>query len=396
VRGLNSDNCLDPRKHSRPWVPSLDERPGVPDKAARTSCVGGKSAERLGIDSVLDVASAACHGAFQTRFDSWRIRDGWWFLLSWSEDQDWLAGGDKVRAEPKPGPDLRAAAERLRTWAQGFPPDGVEKPRNRAVRRSNPGHDDALQPLRRRGGQYKFMPDLLKVFIEKLQRAAGPYEGMVQELEMPLGDVGEVQLAMHGNELWTEFFHIFNDTRSTVTTTRVYCNVPKTGHALQVMDLITDEFQEDREIIEAKVAGPGEIRDDRIVGYCASNRSAERLAGVLAECAKTNPGCFVDKLPPLVKRVSPGIGIADEPPGVEIHAGQGARHSFGTFYSTLCWIALKSTPNVREKNADGRHFLDELTFSMRMLQINPLMPYRFPAKPQLEQYYREVVLRQSK
>ncbi len=101
---------------------------------------------------------------------------------------------------------------------------------------------------------------------------------------------------------------------------------------------------------------------------------------------------FSNSLPPLIRREGRGIGSADEPPEIEIFTGRGDRHSYGSFYSALIWVALKNTPNVGSRNADGRHMLDNLLFSLRVLRVDPRNPQHFPEASALEDWYRTSVL----
>jgi len=45
---------------------------------------------------------------------------------------------------------------------------------------------------------------------------------------------------------------------------------------------------------------------------------------------------------------------------------------------------LKTTPDVGKPTADGRHFLDNVLYIQRTLQVDPGTPQQFPARPQLE------------
>jgi hypothetical protein len=49
-------------------------------------------------------------------------------------------------------------------------------------------------------------------------------------------------------------------------------------------------------------------------------------------------------------------------------------------------MALKNTPNVSSSTADGRHMLDNLRWSLRMLGINPKDHLAFPQRAKLEAY----------
>ena len=47
-----------------------------------------------------------------------------------------------------------------------------------------------------------------------------------------------------------------------------------------------------------------------------------------------------------------------------------------------------ATPNVKLPTADGRHMLDNMLYSLRLLQVDPRNPQRFPQASALEAWYR--------
>jgi hypothetical protein len=90
----------------------------------------------------------------------------------------------------------------------------------------------------------------------------------------------------------------------------------------------------------------------------------------------------------LVRREGKGVGSADEQPEIPFVDADHQEGSFGSFYAALVWLALKTTPNLRSADAEPRHFLDNVLYSLRLLQIDPKRPSVFPAKEALEAWYR--------
>jgi hypothetical protein len=194
------------------------------------------------------------------------------------------------------------------------------------------------------------------------------------------------EIVVFGPELWTDFFHVFSSTRENVRT-RAYVHATNWPAGLEIMKVIVGQYSSIAGIVEAKVCGPGSQRVDTIVAYFSDGASRDALIKVLAKTAANRPALFTDSLPPLVKREAPGIGSSDEPPEIEIRQGL-SRHSFGSFYSALIWVALKSTPQVATPAADGRHMLDNMLYSLRLLRVDPRNPTRFPDAAVLEQWYQ--------
>ena len=230
---------------------------------------------------------------------------------------------------------------------------------------------------------------VLQSFVHSLTNAAGQYSIQPQSFNAQLSAFTDREIMIYGRDLWDDFFHVLSSPQPARTIrSRVYVHAANSNASINLMTLIIREFGYNSGLWEAKTAGPGSQRLDTIVCYLYDEASADSLVRTL----QTAPaGLFNDTLPPLVKRKAPGIGVADEPPAVEIYSGEGTRHSFGSFFSTLCWVALKTTPNVKSPNADGRHMLDNMLFSLRVLQVDPRNPQRFPQAGALEAWYQAAV-----
>lgn len=241
--------------------------------------------------------------------------------------------------------------------------------------------------------QAAFSLKTLTKFVAGLKKLAGTHEISPQSgvhHGSDLADFDEAAIGVYGADLWGDFFHVLASPRPAKDIrARVYVHASSPDASLEIMKVIVGQFGMNKGLWEVKTCGPGAIRLDTIVAYLYDAESAASLVQLLNATAEKKKAWFTDKLPPLVKREGPGIGSADEPPEIEIYRAQGTRHSFGSFFSTLCWIALKNTPKVMEKDADSRHMLDNMLFSLRMLEVDPAKPQRFPAAKKLAEWYKE-------
>jgi hypothetical protein len=247
----------------------------------------------------------------------------------------------------------------------------------------------------------------LKTFLADLAKIAGKYDVEIQQLvdkdkkTRTIKSLSPADRKANGPFLWTAFYHAICKDEPKGTVARVYVHAASTKASLELMTTIIGEFGKNKGLWEAKTCGPGSNRLDTIVAYFYDEESAKSLVEVLKGVQAKKKELFIDKLPPLVKRDAPGIGTAGEPPAIEvdIHTRHiidnddptgfkdPTRHSFGSFFSTLCWIALKETPKVDKDDADGRHMLDNVLQSLRLLEIDPVKAHRFPANAKLEQWY---------
>ncbi len=223
-------------------------------------------------------------------------------------------------------------------------------------------------------------------FIRGLRTAARGYPIHSQHFGRALSEFNDAAILVNGLNFWTDFFHVLSSPSPAKTIrNRIYIHATNAAASIGLMGVIIGQFRTNRGLWEAKTAGPGSMRLDTIVCYLYDLESADALVQKLSI---TSAAFFLDSLPPLVKRVARGIGVADEPPAIEIYKRGGARHSYGSFFSTLCWVALKTTPNIGTPNADGRHMLDNMLYSLRTLRVDPRNPQRFPDVGLLEAWYQ--------
>jgi hypothetical protein len=211
-----------------------------------------------------------------------------------------------------------------------------------------------------------------------------------------LDDYDDIAIDIQGHDLWNTFFHVIDTQRASShneTTARVYVHAINWASGLEIMKRIVGEFGKNTGLWEVKTAGPGEKRLDTIVAYFYDSASRDALVQFLVDMEVRHPGWFAVGLPPLVKQRGKGIGSADEPPQIKLVRGGDRRHSFGSFYAAIFWLALKTTPNLLAPKEEPRHFLDNVLYSLRLLQVNPADPQQFPAKSVLEAWYKNAFVR---
>ena len=226
-------------------------------------------------------------------------------------------------------------------------------------------------------------------FVRGLRRAAQQYPIYPQGFDDALSAFNDAAIRVYGRDLWTDFFHVLSSPRpARQIRSRVYVHSANATASIVLMQTIVGQFGRNMGLWEAKTAGPGSERLDTIVCYLYDKASGDALVQTLLTVANSQ---FADSLPPLVKRVGRGIGVADEPPAIEIYRSGGTRHSFGSFFSSLCWIALKTTPKIGTRDADGRHMLDNMLFALRTLRVDPGNPQQFPDAGALEAWYQRGV-----
>lgn len=233
----------------------------------------------------------------------------------------------------------------------------------------------------------RFKMSKLDKFLRQLRLVAGSHTVYCQSLQTSL-NLSSKFIKVHRWTLWVEFFHVLSSPQPAQSIrTRVYIHATNPLASLEILQRIVGQFGLVAGLWEVKTCGPGSRRLDTIVAYLYDTASRDALISVLLNLAKTKADLFTDPLPPLVKREGVGIGSADEPPAIEVYEGGGDRHSFGSFFSTLAWVALKNTPELRTPKADGRHMLDNMLYSLRLLRVDPRNPQRFPQASALEQWY---------
>jgi hypothetical protein len=220
-------------------------------------------------------------------------------------------------------------------------------------------------------------------------------------------DMNAATILVLGRALWRTFFHVSSG-GSTAVNKRVYVHCATMDAGLSLMTKAVGWMSSIQGFRSIKIAGPGSInRNDTIVAYVSDGPSQTALVQKFQDTAKTESGLFADGLPSLVKQVGRGIGTADEPPEMRILPKGKSNFSYGSFYATLIWLALKTTPGLGGTpklpagptgasssttsggEPDGRHFLDNMLYILRTLQIDPKNQDSFPARAQLEAFQRE-------
>jgi hypothetical protein len=226
----------------------------------------------------------------------------------------------------------------------------------------------------------------LEPFVVSIKRIGSGRGTYVQEI-LGIKDfegLTSTAIAISGRDLWRTFYHIIG---AGGATKRVYAHCQTIDTGLKIIEAAVGWMAEIPGIASIKICGPGAIeRNDTIVAYVLDATAQTALVQHIQEMSKQTSGLLAEGLPSIVHRVDRGLGISDEPPEIEVLSGKGTRHSFGSLYSTLIWMALKTTPNVTAATADGRHFLDNMLYILRTLQISPGAEQQFPAREQLEAY----------
>jgi hypothetical protein len=233
-------------------------------------------------------------------------------------------------------------------------------------------------------------PTRLMMFVAQLKNLAQPYSIKCQEYGKFLGSMPDSEISLAGRELWIDFFHVASLAKWRPERFRLYVHAANWAAGLEIMKIIVGQYRsaQGRGLTLAKICGPGARRLDTVVAYSTDEESRAALIEVLLKRANVHSGWFIDSLPPLTKRVAAGIGSTDEPPsGIEVIKDH-PRLSYGSLYSGLIWVALKETPNLTTDKADGRHLLDNVLYSLRLLRVDPLDPTRFPEAQVLEQWYQ--------
>jgi hypothetical protein len=132
---------------------------------------------------------------------------------------------------------------------------------------------------------------------------------------------------------------------------------------------------------KVKMFGPvqGRNRNDSIVAYCST---AQAQTGVAQAVVALGRGCVQEDLPNFVHRLGPGVGIADEPPQVQVFEKDEKRQSFGKFLSKLILEAWKSY-NQKAKTSE-QDFLHLVEVALKTAKINPDAPHEHPDSKTLE------------
>jgi hypothetical protein len=230
----------------------------------------------------------------------------------------------------------------------------------------------------------------LKNFIKRLSAIHPPASIFVQDYPQ-YGDFTALdtltggEIKMHRHVLAQTFYHCMGARGSALH--RIYVHATGVRSGLDILQEVVGQFPRLPGICEAKIGGPAAIgRADTIVIYFSTQEASDELLAALKDLHKRLAGAFAPGVPALVKEVAPGIGTTSEPPKIEILPGGGSRHSFGSFYCDLISTAIKNVPNIQSATVDGRHMLDNLLWSLRLLGIEPRDHLAFPERDKLEAY----------
>jgi hypothetical protein len=248
-------------------------------------------------------------------------------------------------------------------------------------------------------------PLVLDEFTSRLMFIAGSNLVACQDMEPKMLSeytFGDIMRKRH--KLWKTFYHVLNGANGGAgVTKRVYVHTANWKSSLEVIKLFVGQFAKLPGLKEVKTAGPGASRYDSILAYVDDTESRTAIVSMLKEDAQRNPQRYADGVPLLAKKEERGIGTADEPPKMRVVSGGDERHSYGSFFADLIWLALRSTlrPSAAERGwqelqgalnkcvpVDPRHFLDYMLYNLRLLRIDPKNPSEIPDKGTLESWYR--------
>lgn len=203
-------------------------------------------------------------------------------------------------------------------------------------------------------------------------------------------DHGQWQLSRHF--LWITFYWIGDPLSATK---RVYIHALHAHAALTLLAACADWLDEIPGFLAIKVTGPGDMnRADTLVAYLYDDGAQAQLVERLRALVQRQAGLVGDPLPPVVRRVDRGLGVADEPPEFRVFEADDAAHSFGEAYAAIVWQALSNTPAVVLPMADGRHFLDNVLYTLRSLGVDPQRPHEFPDRERLKAFEDSLNARQ--
>lgn len=228
----------------------------------------------------------------------------------------------------------------------------------------------------------------LQLFLDRMVNLAAGRHTFVQgggEVTS-LDDLADPDVLVSHRKLWKAFYHVGQGHGATK---RVYVHATDMAAGLRLMEAAAGWLDEIPGFLKIKICGPGAIdRNDTIVAYLDDQWAQAELVRRFEAMLRQVPGLVADRLPPTVRRVGVGLGIADEPPEFHVYNADKGKHSFGEFYASILWLALSTTPDCKLPTADGRHLLDNVLYVLRSLGVNPQVPHEFPDRERLVEFDR--------
>ena len=161
---------------------------------------------------------------------------------------------------------------------------------------------------------------------------------------------------------------------------RVYIHLanPCAAPGIAVLKALVPKLKTVPGFDKVKMFGPsqGEDRNDNIVVYCSTAAAQKEIASIAKALP---PNLLQADIPRWVKQVAPGIGVADEPPGVELFHGDSSKQSFGKFLSKLIYLAW-----THNKSKTDFEFLSLVRIAMETAGMDPLKPHKHSRKAEVE------------
>jgi hypothetical protein len=197
-----------------------------------------------------------------------------------------------------------------------------------------------------------------------------------------------------------DYFHFLRaDADPDAVQERIYINA-KADHVGDLMSFITGIVDDPATgVVEAKVAGPAAAlkRPDNIVVYVDTPEHTKGVLQALDGYRQNHPGHFLSDVPPMTRKVFPGVSTAAEPTRSMManadvlleRAGEAPErdYSFGSIRSDAMYLAYKDAVDLRNAAPKGGSFDMKATFAAkareRFLQfgIDPENPSRNAASP---------------
>jgi hypothetical protein len=180
-------------------------------------------------------------------------------------------------------------------------------------------------------------------------------------------DLIPMQKAVDTDALTATGYIWYDSGDSAMAQKRVYIHANGCEGAVAVMNCLAGEI--DGDFRGAKLWGPywWNKKVDTVVAYCTSEAGQNK---VLRAVKPLKPAAFLPGLPAFVKMISPGVGIADNPPQVKVFEDDEPVQSFGKFMSKLICLAYLSS-----EGRGVRDFLRQVLVAFRVAGIDPLKPH---------------------
>jgi hypothetical protein len=197
---------------------------------------------------------------------------------------------------------------------------------------------------------------------------------------------GDKNKRPRGKDLWDTFYHFsgldfnFKNVRK-----RIYVHAVSVDASCEILTRLVKHLGNNPGFQEVKIMGPGGMhRLDQIVAYFDNKESVDKALKVLG---KMNDDLFAEGVPRVVKEEMKGVGIADQPPEINVLTDIPA-DSFGFFISQLIFLALKETSPKKEEE-----FLESMIDMLERAWMDPKNPHLYTHRKSVEHWFRALGLK---